>query len=136
MTGDLVALVRLVRYLRDRRIDVIHTHGSKSRLIGGLAGLLARVPLRVQSAHGFAFNSRQPRWKNALFTALERLMGALHHELVLESAHDLEEASSKRLPRSRPALHLHRHRVRASRAGVVPGRTCDRSSVWMRTRSW
>jgi len=95
--GDAVALYRLYRYLRNHDIDVIHSHGSKSRLLGGLAAWFARTPIRIHSAHGFAFNSRMPRWKFLLFLQLEKLMGWLHHDLVLESEHDLREANRYKL---------------------------------------
>ena len=98
--GDLVALWRLYRYLRQHDIQVIHSHGSKSRLIGGLASWLARTPVRIHSAHGFAFNSRMPKWKFSIFLVLEKLMGVLHHELVLESQHDLEEARRHKLSKN------------------------------------
>jgi len=103
--GDIVALWRLYRYLRVRKIDIIHTHGSKSRLLGGMAATIARTPLRVQSAHGFAFNSRQSQLKNFAFVMIERIMGALHHELVLESKYDLEEAKKASLGRSRRYIY-------------------------------
>ena len=103
--GDVRAFVELVRFLRRERIDIVHNHGSKSRLMGGLAGWVARVPYRVQSAHGFAFNSRMKPWKHRLFKALERLMGRLHHELVLESRYDLDAARRHTLARRTTCIY-------------------------------
>jgi len=98
--GDLLALFKLYRYLKLNQIDVVHTHGSKSRLLGGIAATLARVPMKIQSAHGFSFNSRQPRWKKSALIWVERLMGALHHRLILESQHDLRVATELKFGRS------------------------------------
>lgn len=103
--GDLKALIQLVQYLRKNQIDVIHTHGSKSRLLGGVAACIAGTKLRIQSAHGFAFNSRMRPWKFSLFRFLERLMGKLHHLLVLESKHDFELAAFEKLGENRETIY-------------------------------
>ena len=97
VVGDIVALYRLYKYLKKWKIDVIHNHGSKSRLIGGLASFLAGTPRRIQSAHGFAFNSRMSKWKYFIFLQIEKLMSLLHHELVLESEYDLKMSEAKGL---------------------------------------
>ncbi|MDP1846689.1 MAG: glycosyltransferase [Solirubrobacteraceae bacterium] len=53
---DLVALLRtagrMARILRRERIDIAHTHVISSILIGRIAGLMARVPLRVSMVPG------------------------------------------------------------------------------------
>jgi len=107
--GDMVALFLLYKYLRNHKIDVIHSHGSKSRLLGGLAAWLARTPVRIHSAHGFAFNSRMPRWKFILFVRLEKIMGWLHHDLILESAHDLREAERYKLSKRAMCIYTGIH---------------------------
>ncbi|HEY0071695.1 MAG TPA: glycosyltransferase [Chloroflexia bacterium] len=47
---DLRAVLRLNRYIRRNKIDIIHTHLEGSDIVGGVAGLLARKPV-VSTVH-------------------------------------------------------------------------------------
>ncbi|WP_349343059.1 glycosyltransferase [Marinobacter sp. MMG032] len=49
---DLLAIVRLARLLKDQQIDIIHTHGYKSDILGATAAKLAGVK-SVCTPHGF-----------------------------------------------------------------------------------
>jgi glycosyltransferase involved in cell wall biosynthesis/uncharacterized membrane protein len=52
---DARGLVELVRLCRRERPDIAHANSSKAGILGRLAALLARVPIRVFTAHGWAF---------------------------------------------------------------------------------
>jgi len=52
---DVAGLVELVRLLRRHRPDILHASSSKAGLLGRLAGVVARVPIRVFTVHGWAF---------------------------------------------------------------------------------
>lgn len=45
------AVLDIARIAREKKIQVIHTHNEKAQFYGGLAGLLARVPV-VHTKHG------------------------------------------------------------------------------------
>lgn len=47
---DLRAVLRLNRYIRRHKIDIIHTHLEGADIVGGVAGLLARKPV-VSTVH-------------------------------------------------------------------------------------
>jgi glycosyltransferase involved in cell wall biosynthesis len=47
---DLRAVLRLNRYIRRNKIDIIHTHLEGADIVGGIAGLLARKPV-VSTVH-------------------------------------------------------------------------------------
>jgi glycosyltransferase involved in cell wall biosynthesis len=52
LTGDAQAIRFLVRELRDRRPDIVHTHTAKAGVLGRAAALAAGVPHRVHTFHG------------------------------------------------------------------------------------
>jgi len=61
---DLVAVCRLVRLIRRRKIDVVQTHDSQTRRIGTLAAFLTGTR-HITSVHGWIFNDRKEllaRW--------------------------------------------------------------------------
>lgn len=49
--ADLASAVRLARYLKTRRIQVVNTHSGVDTWIGSLAAKLARVPVLVRTRH-------------------------------------------------------------------------------------
>lgn len=70
---DVRALVRLTRVCRDGHFDVVHTHTSKGGFIGRAAARLARVPVVVHTAHGFAFHEASSPRVVAFYATLERV---------------------------------------------------------------
>jgi len=46
-----LGMIRLARHLRRERIDILHTHLFEPSVIGLLAGLLARTPMRIMTRH-------------------------------------------------------------------------------------
>jgi glycosyltransferase involved in cell wall biosynthesis len=83
---DLLALLRLRRYFRQRRIDLVHTHSSKAGIVGRLAAYLAGVPVVVHTVHGWSFNDTQPAWRRRLYVTLEQLAGAVSDRLIVVAA--------------------------------------------------
>lgn len=49
---DLRTLVGLVRLFRAERPDIVHTHTAKAGVLGRLAAVVARIPIRVHTYHG------------------------------------------------------------------------------------
>ena len=69
---DCLALRDLIRLLRERKPDIVHTHSSKAGVLGRLAARRAGVPIIVHTIHGPSFGPFQGALANAVFTAAER----------------------------------------------------------------
>jgi glycosyltransferase involved in cell wall biosynthesis len=55
---DIRAWARLARYLRNERVDVLHTHKFGSNLWGMLAGRIAGVPVRLAHEHTWSYEGQ------------------------------------------------------------------------------
>lgn len=81
---DLKALIKICRYIRQNKIDVVISHQEKSRLLGTLAGWLNRVPVRVIYAHGVLLDTM--RGAKRLFFLIEgKMVSRLAHKIVCVS---------------------------------------------------
>ena len=56
---DLLGLVELYRLIRRERPAVVHANSSKAGILGRLAAVAARVPVRLFTVHGWAFKAHQ-----------------------------------------------------------------------------
>ena len=81
---DLVALARLVAALRRRKPDIVHAHTPKGGLLGMLAALIARVPVRIYHINGLPFVTATGA-KRRLLRLTERISCALAHEVLCVS---------------------------------------------------
>jgi len=81
---DLLALVELVRLFRRERPAAVHLNSSKALAVGRVAALLARVPVRIVTVHGWAFSTRSP-----LYRIAERLLAPLTTSTICVSEKEL-----------------------------------------------
>lgn len=73
---DTLALVELHRLLRRERPLVVHANSSKAGVLGRLAALAARVPVRFFTVHGWAFKAQTGLAATAYLWA-DRMMSPL-----------------------------------------------------------
>lgn len=89
---DLRALWKLYRLIRRLRPDIVHCNSSKAGILGRLATWLAGVPVRIFTAHGWAFTEGRPHWQRWLLARTEALVAPLTHRIICVSEHDQELA--------------------------------------------
>lgn len=74
---DLAALVELWRLCRQVRPDIVHLNSSKVGILGALASALAGVPVRIFTAHGWAFSAAEGTMAGRTYRLLHRLVRPL-----------------------------------------------------------
>ena len=71
---DLRAFITLVRLMRAEKPDIVHTHTAKAGVLGRLAAIAARVPVRVHTFHGHVLHGYfSPRVTKGIIL-IERLL--------------------------------------------------------------
>lgn len=113
---DLGSFALLLRLLLKEEFDIVHTHCSKAGTLGRIAAALAGKRIRLHSPHCFAFMRSRNRFKTALYSALERLLGRLTTKLVVVSQSEIDVA-------------VHSHIVARNKCVIVKnGLTCGKYS--------
>ncbi len=102
---DLLALFRLLAFLRQRRPEIVHTHSSKAGILGRWAAFLAGVPVIVHTIHGFGITPEQGGARRWIFRSLESATSAVTTRFLAVSKSNLEEGVATGLfPRGRATL--------------------------------
>lgn len=69
---DLVAIFRMVRFLRKYRFQIVHTHTPKAGLVGMIAAWICRVPIRLHTVAGLPLMETNGL-KRKVLTLVERI---------------------------------------------------------------
>jgi len=71
---DIVSVLRLCRFICERRFHVVAGHTSKGAFVGRMAAWLARVPYIIYTVHGYLIHEQ---WKpvRMIYAAVERWLG-------------------------------------------------------------
>lgn len=84
---DLITLFQLVKFFRQERFDIVHTHTVKPGLLGRLAAKLAGVPIIIHTVHGYYSYEGMSRLQNFIFDTIEKI-GAFCSDLLLSQNHE------------------------------------------------
>ena len=87
---DLLALFEIYSFIREKQIDIVHTHSSKAGIVGRLAARLAGAKIIIHTVHGWSFNDYQPFFTRLLYIGLERWIGSFTDRLIVVSGWDKE----------------------------------------------
>jgi len=82
-------LFSMYRFLRKEKFDIVHTNNIKVDVLGLLAALIARVPVRISTIHedpGAGFRAKKrARWNAALYLLLLRFAYGTASQLITVS---------------------------------------------------
>ena len=107
---DLLALVKMVRFMRTRQFTIVHTHSSKAGILGRLAARLAGVPVIVHTVHGWSFHDYMPAATRFAYILLERWMAHFTDALIVVAEKDIEKGLRAGIGR-REQYHLIRSAI-------------------------
>jgi glycosyltransferase involved in cell wall biosynthesis len=96
---DLVAVWHLYCLFRRLRPEIVHAHTIKGGLLGMIAALLARVPVRIYNMHGL-LHITTAGLKQRLFYFVEKVSCSLAHHVFCVSASLADQVRKEGLCRS------------------------------------
>ncbi|ALA58221.1 glycosyltransferase family 4 protein [Nitrospira moscoviensis] len=80
-----LALLRLVRLLREERVTILQTHGARANVYGRLAGRLAGVPCIVSTVHNAIKDYEVSPFKRWCYETALRVTAPLAHRIICVS---------------------------------------------------
>lgn len=105
--ADSVAILKLIRYFRDARPDIVHTHTSKAGVVGRVAAKLAGVSNIFHTVHGFFFHPGMSGVRNFFYQQIERRMAGFTDVMLSQSEEDVITADEKDIkPRRGGLVHI------------------------------
>ncbi len=92
---DLLAFYALFQQIKKHKAQVVHTHGSKSGLLGRLAAWLLGTPVIIHTFHGHLFHSYFSSIGNRLIKWVERKLASISTNIIALSAEQEKELTEK-----------------------------------------
>jgi glycosyltransferase involved in cell wall biosynthesis len=80
--NDARSFMSLLGYMRKLRPHLVHTHAAKAGVIGRLAAICCRVPIRVHTYHGHVFSGYFSPTVSNLVQRAERFLAKHTHAIV------------------------------------------------------
>ncbi len=82
---DMLALLRLARFIRRGHYAIVHTHSSKAGILGRWAAWLAGTPIILHTVHGWGHHERQHPLVRRFYILLERATAHITAKLIVVS---------------------------------------------------
>lgn len=82
---DLINVIRLARLLKRLRPDILHIHGNRTALVGGIAASLAGVRSTVVTVHNFLMYQNAKGLKKAAASLVDRRLDAHSDKIIAVS---------------------------------------------------
>jgi glycosyltransferase involved in cell wall biosynthesis len=71
---DAKCLLQLINIIKEKQVQIVHTHGARAGLLGRTAAVLTGVPITICTVHNFVNHSRVPLWQKQVFRLLEKML--------------------------------------------------------------
>ncbi len=79
---DCKALLKIYRYLKKEKYEIVHTHTSKTGLLGRIAAKLAGTPIIIHTPHGHVFFGYFGPLKTKFFISLEKFGSLITDKII------------------------------------------------------
>lgn len=100
--ADVLIIFKLTRLFREQAVDVVHTHGYKCNVIGGIASWISKSSLLIRTEHGkppTIFNNGIS--KSTFFSLLDYFMGKYVTDQTVSVSSELTSILRRRYPQEK-----------------------------------
>lgn len=102
---DLLAFLALKKFFKAEKPDIVHTHSSKTGILGRFSARAAKVHFIVHTVHGFSFPGEPRKIIRNLFKLLEWIAGKFTDKLIVLNVDDeIIAVNSLAIPKENIAL--------------------------------
>lgn len=95
--SDLVALIKLMIYFKNERVDIVHTHTPKAGILGRFAAKMAGVHMIFHTNHGFYFQDNSFFLKRKFFIFIEKIAAYCCDIMFSINKEDIESAVKEKI---------------------------------------
>ncbi len=94
---DFIALIQLFLIFRHHKFDIVHTHSSKTGLLGRIAARLTGIKKVIHTVHGFPFHEHQSQTAQKIYRLLEKFAAKFCDKVVVVNQFERELAINSKL---------------------------------------
>ncbi|MEW6447185.1 MAG: glycosyltransferase family 4 protein [Bacillota bacterium] len=85
LINDSRVVLRLARFLKAKRFEILHAHGSKAGLVGRLAAMIAGTPVVFFTAHSSILYPEWPEFKKKAYVFAEKCLARRTNRVIAVS---------------------------------------------------
>ncbi|MCX7747153.1 MAG: glycosyltransferase family 4 protein [Clostridia bacterium] len=105
--SNIKSIIRLYKYMKKEKFDVVHVHTPIAALLGRIAAWLAKVPVVIYTAHGFYFHELMKPLTYRTFVNIEKFAGKLLTDYIMtQSEEDRQTAIKEGISKSENILTI------------------------------
>lgn len=111
---DLFAFLEVFHFIREKKIDIVHTHSSKAGILGRWAAYFAKTKRILHTVHGWSFNDFQRAWVRNFCVWLEKITAQITDQIIVVSEHDKQKGLNCQIG-NKAQYHLVRYGIEKTR---------------------
>ncbi len=104
---DLKAVLRLYRFMKKEKFDMVHTQTAKAGYVTRVAAWLAGVPIVIYTAHAFPFHAYLKPLKKAFYILLERLASRMTDIILVDTDAVRQDGIDKKIKEPEKIITIH-----------------------------
>lgn len=104
---DLKAILRLYRFMKQEKFDMVHTQTAKAGYVTRVAAWFAGIPIIIYTAHAFPFHAYLKPLKKKLYIFLERLASRVTDIILVDTETVRRDGIDKKIKEPEKIVTVH-----------------------------